>query len=179
MATSTGRYKSIKRADAPLAETGYLKAWVSLKTDITTLQTPVISGTPVIGEAFTIGTSHVWATGKDPIAVYVDPKSIEGMGESAGEIGSLRTIWKPKFFIKGDGPIVEEVVNNLLNEEVILFVQDQCTPAKFIQFGCDCLPCEFTKRSFTSGNLDGGKKGNELELKSYCKFFYNGTIVER
>lgn len=176
---NTGRYAAITRTTNPLAEPGYLKAWVSLKSDFTTIQEPVISATPVIGEAYTIGTDHAFASGKNPIPVYVKTDTVEAPGESVGEVGSMRTQWKPKFFIKGDGPVVEEIINNLMNEELIVFVQDQCTPARFIQFGCSCLPCEITKRTATSGTLAAGQKGNELEFRSYCKFFYNGTLPQR
>jgi len=177
---NTGRYKSLKRADAVLQETGYLKAWISLKTDFTTLQEPVLSGSPVIGEQYTIDDDHAWTTGKEPIALYIKADTLEATGESMGDKGSLRLKYKPKLFIKGDGPNILEVINNLLNEETILFVQDQCSPAKFIQFGCDCLPSEVEKATFTSGTLGaGGSKGYELELTASCKYFYNGTLSQR
>lgn len=179
---NTGRYKSLKRADAVLQETGYLKAWISLKSDFAVdgLKEPVLSTTPLIGEQYTIGDDHEWTTGKEPISLYVKYDTLEAPGESMGDKGSLRMKYKPKLFIKGDGPNILEVVNNILNEESILFVQDQCSPAKFIQFGCDCTPCEVEKGTFASGTVGaGGSKGYEIELTAICKFFYNGTLSQR
>ena len=177
---NTGRYKSLKRADAVLTEAGYLKAWISPVADFTTMQEPTLSNSPVIGEAYTIGADHAWTSGKEPIALYVKRETIEVAGESKGDKGSLRLTWKPKIFIKGDGPNILEVVNNLLNEEVILFVQDQCSPAKYIQFGGKCIPTEVGKVANPSGTLGGGgSKGYEIELEAYSKFFYNGTLSER
>jgi hypothetical protein len=177
---STGRFKSIKKADIVSNEVGYLKAWVALKDDFTTLSEPVLSSTPVIGEAYTINTDHAFTTGKEPMSVLIRVEDLEAAGETVGETGSLRTAWKPKLFIPGDGPKVEEVVSNLLNEEIILFVQEGCgTEKHYLQFGCDCRPAKVTKRGFSSGNAGGGKKGTELEMQAYCKFFYNGTLPSR
>lgn len=177
---NTGRYKSYKRSDALLQETGYIKAWLNLKSDFTTLEEPVESTpTPLIGDLYKITSPHTWAAGKEAMSIYVRKDSLEAPGESQGEKGSLRVLWTPKIFIVGDGPVTLELVNNLLNQELILFVQDECQDAKFIQFGCDCMPAEVQKGSFTSGTLKGGAKGYELTLESICKYFYLSTIDER
>lgn len=178
---STGRYKSIVRADATVLEVGYLKAWVSLLTDFTSLEAPILTTpTPVIGEAYTIGTSHTWTAGKEPLGFWVKKESLETPGESQGDPGFLTMMYKPKFMIKGDGPIIEEVVQNLKGEDLILFYQNLCdTEAKIIQFGCDCTPCEIEKVTALSGNLAGGSRGFEITFRAYCKFFYNGTITTR
>ncbi len=176
---NTARFKSQTRADAPLVEPGYLKAWISLLTDFDTLNEPVLSTTPVIGEAYTIGTSHVWTDGKEAVSILVDKDTLEVTGESAGAKGSQRLTYAPKIFIKGDGPKVLEMVNNWLNEEMIIFVQDQCNPAKYIQFGCDCSPAEISKAGFQSGTLKGSNaKGYEMTFEVRCKYFYNGAISE-
>jgi hypothetical protein len=176
---NTGRYKSYKRSDVSMQETGYIKAWISLKSDFTTLEKPVLGAPPVIGEAYTIADAHVWAAQKGAMSIYVKRDTIEAPGESQGEKGSLRMLWTPKIFVIGDGPVTLELVNNFLNEELILFVQDECQDAKFIQFGCDCMPAEVQKGSFTSGTLKSGAKGYELVLESMCKYFYNAAITER
>lgn len=178
--STTNRYKSLKRADAILREAGYLEAWVSLKDDFDTFEVPTLSNVPVIGEAYTIAGDHAFKAGKEPIKIYIKKDVLEAAGESIGDKGSLRLKWKPKLFIKGDGPIVLETVNNLLNEEVIVFVRDQESPAKFIQFGNELLPCETGKAANPTGTLGGGgSKGYEIEFDSYNKFFYNGTLPER
>lgn len=177
---NTGRYSAMGKTTNPLVEPGYFEAWIALKSDFTTLQEPVLSATPVIGEAYTIGDDHALTAGKEPIKVYVKDDSIEADSESAGEIDSLRQVYKPKLFVKGDGPKVLEMVNNWLNEDLILFVKDGCgVGSQIIQFGCDCAPCKITKNSGKSGNKTSGSKGYELELRSFCKFFYTGTLPER
>lgn len=177
---NTGRYSAMGKTTNPLVEPGYFEAFIALKSDFTTLQEPTLSTTPVLGEAYIIGADHAFTAGKEPIKVFVKQDTIEADSETAGEIDSLRDIWKPKFFIPGDGPKVLEIVTNWLNEDLILFVKDGCgAGSKYIQFGCDCAPCKVTKKTGKTGNLTSGSKGNELELRSFCKYFYNGTLPER
>lgn len=179
---STGRYKSLVAADAALMEVGYMKAWVSLLSDFTTLEVPVLtSPTPLIGEAYTIDDAHTWAASKDPIGLYLKRENLETPGESVGDPGFVTMIHRPKLFIKGDGPNIMEVVQNLKNEDLIVFYQNECdTEAKYIQFGCACTPCEVEKVTEMSGTLgSGGMRGYEITFKTYCKYFYNGTIATR
>src|SRR4051812_37516722 len=103
MAT-TGRYKAYRSADAKNTEPGYSKAWISLLADFTTLNAPVVTGTPVLGDVNKISVDHVWATGKEAIPVYIKKETMEADGESQGEAGSLRLVYTPKIFVIGDGP---------------------------------------------------------------------------
>jgi len=177
---NTGLYKSMVSADATLKEPGYQKAFISLLADFTLLNEPVTDGTPAIGEAYKIDASHTWAPLKGPFEVLVDNKTLEVTGETTGAAGSLRISYAPKIFIKGDGPTVLEIVNNLVNEQLVLFVQDGCGNAQYLQFGCDCSPVEVAKVAFQSGTLKGSTaKGYELTLDATCKYFYNGTITKR
>lgn len=175
---NTGRYKSYKKSDVINQEPGYIKAWLSLKSDFATLQKPVLSDPAVIGEAYTIGTSHAWTAGKEAIACYVKRDTIEAPGESQGEMQNQRLIYSPKIFLIGDGPVGLEIVNNILNEDLILFVQDDCD-SKFIQFGSGCAPALVSKVGFQSGTLKSGAKGYEVTIDSICKYFYTGAITER
>lgn len=176
---STGRYKSYKKSDVSNQEPGYIKAWLSLKSDFATLQKPTLSTpTPLIGEAFTIGTAHAWTVGKEAMAIYVKRDSLEGSGESQGEMQNQRLIYSPKIFIIGDGPVGLEIVNNIMNEDLILFVQEDCG-TKFIQFGNEEAPALVSKVGFQSGTLKSGQKGYEVTLDAICKYFYNGAITER
>lgn len=175
----TGLYKAYRRADVVLLEPGYLKAWISLFSDFTTLNEPVIPGSPVVGDAYRITTSHAWTADKEAIPVYVNEDTLEAPGESNGEIGSQRIIWRPKIFVIGDGAEILEMANNWLNQQLILFVQDQCNPAKYLQFGCDCYPAKVEKNTFTSGQLLSGQKGYEMTVRSLCKYFYEGDLDER
>lgn len=177
--SDTGLYKAYRRADVQLVEPGYLKAWISLRSDFTTLNEPIIPGSPVVGDAYKITTSHAWTDGKEAIPVYVNEDTVEAPGESNGEVGSQRLIWRPKIFIIGDGPEILEMINNWLNQELIVFVQDQCNPAKYLQFGCDCYPAKVEKQTFASGQLLSGAKGYEMTARSLCKYFYEGDLDER
>ncbi len=177
---TTGRYDAYRSADAQLTEPGYSKAWISLVADFTTLNEPTLSTIPLIGEKNIIDTDHVWATGKEAIPVYIKKEAFEADGESTGDAGSLRLMYSPKIFVIGDGPVILEMIQNWLNEEMIIFAQDGCgTTKQFIQFGCDCLPVTIQKASVKSGTLKSGAKGYEITFESYCKYFYNGTVSEK
>ena len=178
--SSTGRYKKIVVADVLSSDTGYTKAYFTPMSHFDELAEPVYSGTPVIGEKFRIQDDHTYASGKKSIPCYIRQEDLEAVGESVGETGSLKTVWKPKLFFVGDGPKLEEVISNVLNEPGIIHLQDGCGVDKYmLQFGCDCKPAKATKRSFVSGQLEAsGKKGSEVEFSTTCKFFYEGTLTE-
>lgn len=175
---NTGRYKSYKKSDVSNQEPGYIKAWISLKSDFATLEKPTISAVPVIGEAYTIATAHAWTATKEALACYVKRDTIEAPGESQGEMQNQRLVYSPKIFLIGDGPVGLEIVNNLLNEDLILFVQDDCG-SKFIQFGNADAPALVSKAGFQSGTLKSGAKGYEITVDAICKYFYTGAITER
>lgn len=171
--------KPYTEAQIDLSETGYLKAWVTIKSHFTTLQAPVISSTPVLGEMFTIATAHVWAVGKGAIPLFVEPEALTAPGELVGAKGTLRTLFKPKVVMIGDGAKVLEILTSFYNKEVVLHVQDGCDSAKYIQFGGNCFPTKAIPGSFfESGTLKDGRKGYELTFESYSKYFYTGTITE-
>ena len=178
--SGSGLYKNYKRADAQLLETGYLKAWINIKSDFTALQEPpALTTDSVTGDNKIITTAHTWAAGKGAMELYVNYKTIEAPAESTGEPGSLRLLWKPKIFLRGDGPVAQDLAENFLNQEIILFVQDQCQNSQFIQFGCDCEPGEVSKLSFSSGTLPSGAKGWQFEIDFWCRYFYNAAITHR
>ncbi len=176
---NTGRYKTIARADAPLIEPGYINAWISFPADFATTAVPTLSTPAVIGEAYTIATSHTWSIGKEPIKLLVKQDSIEMESESVGDIGGARQVYKPKLFIKGDGPVVEEITANLLNDDFILFVEESVDTGTFLQFGNADIRCETEKLSGKSGTLISGGKGKELVVRSFNKFYYKGTLSTR
>jgi hypothetical protein len=177
---STTRYKKIGTPDILSSETGYTKAWYTPLSHFTTLEEPEYSSPALIGEKFRIQADHTYAAGKKSVPCYIRQEDLEASGESIGETGSLKTVWKPKVFFIGDGPNLEEVISNILNESGILHVQDGCGADKYLlQFGCDCKPAKATKRSFVSGQLEAsGKKGSEVDFSTTCKFFYEGTLTE-
>ncbi len=177
---NTGLYAPYKKADVDILDPGLLKAWISLLSDFDTLNEPVLSVSPTLGEAYTIGTTHAWTSGKEAVPIFIDADSLEAPGESNGAPRSQRLVHRPKIFIMGDGPNILEMVNNWLNEELIIFVQDQCNPKKYIQYGCDCYPVVVEKQAFATGTLLGSNaKGYEMTLRALCKYFYTGDIDER
>jgi hypothetical protein len=177
---NTGLYAPYKKANVDILGPGLLKAWISLKSDFTTLNEPVIPVSPVLGDAYTITTTHAWATGQEAIPIFVDADTLEAPAESNGAPRSQRLVHRPKIFIIGDGANILEMVNNWLNEELIIFVQDQCDPAKYIQYGCDCYPAVVEKQAFATGTLLGSNaKGYEMTVRALCKYFYTGDIDER
>lgn len=171
-------YKNIKKPDITNAEPGYSpNAFLIPVSWIQTHAEPV--GTAAVGNSKTIDDSHVLVTNKGAIAVYCVPKTTEGNGELVGESLARKYAWKPKIIIPGDNPVVNETVENLVNETFILLVKDaKCQTTQYIQFGCDCDPCEVETSTFTSGTAGAGRKQYELNMLTYCKFFYNGTITE-
>jgi hypothetical protein len=171
-------YKNIRKKDIKNAQPGYAaNAWITPLDYINTFAGVV--GNAAAGDSVTIDDSHVYATNKGSIAVYVVPKTTQGDGEMVGDPLARRYAWKPKIIIPGDSPELYEMVLNLLNEDFILHVKDaKCETTQFIQFGCDCDPCQVDTAPFTGGTVGSGRKQYELNLLTYCKFFYNGVITE-
>ncbi|MGN6293767.1 MAG: hypothetical protein ACTHMV_13570 [Chitinophagaceae bacterium] len=172
------KYKNLRKSDITHAAPGYAaNAFIIPLSWIDTFGEPV--GDVNVGNSVTIDESHVLLANKGAIAVYCVPKTIEGNGELVGESLAKKYAWRPKIIIPGDNPVVLETVKNLINENFLLLVKDaECQSEGYIQFGCDCDPCEVDTSTFTSGTAGEGRKGYELNLLTYCKFFYNGIIQE-
>jgi hypothetical protein len=178
---ASGLYKTQVESDITIKEPGLVKAWVTPIDDFTTLSIPTVSDPQVIGEEHSIVDDHEWQVGKEAIKMYADPDTMEAPGESNGDPGSLAMVWRPKVYVLGDGPIVLEIVENLMNARTVLLVQNACdTDPNYIQFGCACDPVRIEKvTNITGQKLAGGKIGYELTFRSFCKDFYYGAISER
>jgi hypothetical protein len=169
----SGIYKSYKRADAVLRESGYIKAYLNLLSDFTTLNEPAaLDVDSVTGDAKKITTAHTWAATKGPMELYVSQKSLEAPADTVGNPGSLKFVYHLNFFLVGDGPVTQDLAESFLNEQLIAFVQDQCQNGMVLQFGCDCLTGEVQKGSFSSGTLPSGDKGWSFTIDFYCRYFY-------
>ncbi len=171
-------YRNFRKADALNIKPGYAaNAWVLPISWIDTYADVV--GTVDVGNKFTIDESHTLVTNKGFIPVYVVPKTTEGNGELVGEQLAKRWAWRPKIIIPGDDPVKQELIENLSNEDFLLFIKDsECGATQYVQFGCDCDPCQVDTGAFASGTVGEGRKQTELNLLAYCKFFYNGVITE-
>lgn len=171
-------FQSYKRADAELREPGYTKAYINLPDDFNILSEPApLDQNSVTGDSKIITASHVWNTGKKPMAIYIDNKSLEAPAELIGDSGSRKFKWTLKFFMKGDGPVAQDLAESFLNEDIIAFASDECPEKETLQFGCDCNPGEVVKGSFTSGTLVSGAKGYSFEVEFLCRFFYRGSTI--
>lgn len=176
----TGFYKVQKVTDTDLLlYPGYTKAWINLKADFTTLQEPAASDPPALGDSVSIATDHVWASGKGPLPILINPDTLEAPGESSGEIGTQRIVWRPSILVLGDSKETLEMVLNWLNEELVVFVNDGCPGGQILQFGCDCYPAKVEKNTFVSGTTLSGQKGYTMTIRSMCKYFYSGAFVPR
>lgn len=172
-------YKNYKKPVG--AKPGYSpNAFIAPLSWFAEIQEPVASTpTQLVGDKFTIATSHTFLEDKGAIAVYCAPKSVEGAGEIVGEQLAKRFRWTPKIIIPGDSAALLELIDGVLNEPVLLFLKGaECGTTGYIQFGCDCDPAVFDAGSFASGTSAEGRKQYELTMEAFCKFFYNGTITE-
>lgn len=173
---NTGRYGSVGLNDVADLEPGYARAWLSILTDFEAIKTPVVGGDPELGDVYTITETHEWLTAKEPIPILIKKDSVEVDGESVGDVGGGRMVYKVKLLVLGDGGAVEEMMDNLLNDRFILFVAQYPWNGTYIQFGDANLPCECDKESVKSGSLLGGVKGTELVARAFGKYFYGGVI---
>ena len=172
----TGKYQSVTLSNDNLLEGGFINAWAAPISSFSVIRKPILTFDPMCGDAYIISESHEWLTGQEPIELLVKKDTLETEGESVGDIGGGRMLWKPKLFLKGDGANAEEILSNLLNEPFIFFVRDLNYNGGFIQFGCEQLPADVEKKTGKSGTLVSGGKGNELIVRSFCRFFYQGII---
>ena len=171
-------FKSYLRTDSKLKESGYIKAFLNLADDFTTLNEPApLDVDSVTGDSTIITTPHVWAVGKGPMSLYINKKSLEAPAELVGDAGSQKFKWTVKCFLIGDGPVAQDLAQSLINQDLVVFVQDQCQNGDILQYGCDCLTANIVKGSFASGTLEAGSKGWSFEIESYCRYFYRGGAL--
>lgn len=172
------KYKNYKKADILNALPGYANnAWLTPVDFIDTFADVV--GSVEIGNKKTIDESHVYMTNKGSIAVYCAPKSVEAPAEMVGEPHAKRFRWLPKIILIGDGPIILEMAENIINETFLLhFANGECEGNQKVQFGSKCTPCVVDAGSFASGTLGDGRKQYEFTAEAFNKYFYNGVITE-
>lgn len=115
---------------------------------------------------------HTFLATKDYLVCYCLPKSIELPSESTGEQGAETAIWKPKFFIPGDGPEVLALITALMKEELIALFRDPELP-DMIQIGTERLPMYLDSATFESGTMFEGRKGYSITAISREKRHFN------
>ena len=174
-------YKNYKSSDIKNAQAGYgANAILTPLSHFDELKQPVVSATPVLGEAKTIATSHTYLAGKTGYEVYCVPKTTEAPGELVGEELAKRFLWKPKIIIAGDSAELLDMAMNMLSDSFILHFEDsrKCeNGGGYIQFGSKCNPATIVAGSFTSGTGTDGRKQYEFELETTDKYFYTGALT--
>ncbi|HEU4634344.1 MAG TPA: hypothetical protein VFS22_10180 [Flavisolibacter sp.] len=175
-------YKNYKTADYKNTIPGYsVKAWL-LPVDWLQTEADVV-GNAAAGNRKTIDETHIVMAGKGAIAVFAAPKTIDAPGELSGPQLGKSLLWKPKIYIPGDGPVLLDMIEGLVNKGVLLFIEDAANckngVSQYVQFGCGCDPATVEAGAFNSGVVGGDQlKGYELGFESFCKFFYNGVLTE-
>jgi hypothetical protein len=172
-------YAPYKSSSATGTQSGFKNnAWISLTDWITTEAVPAPGESPKMGDNYTITTAHVWTTGTGGLPVYLFPKTTELSGELAGDQGAKIKVFKPKIFIAGDNAASLELVNNIMNKTLILWMEKPGCPGQLVQFGSKCAPLFLDSGNLVSGAIQSGKAGYELTFETQEKYFYNGTITE-
>lgn len=172
-------YAPYKNANATGTQSGFKNnAHLSLTEWIATEAVPAPGSTPVMGDNYSIETAHTWETGKGALPVYLFPKTAEQQGELPGDQGAKITVFKPKIFIAGDNAASLELVKNILNKELILWMEKPGCPGQMVQFGSKCTPVHLDSGNLISGTLGNGKAGYEITFEAFEKYFYNGTLTE-
>ncbi len=166
-----------KSANVAGQKTGYVKLYMALRSEFTTLAAPGTVTNPE--DAYTISTDHAFGSGGGFAEVYVLPKQNTADGSTFGEEGALNSLFQPKFFIPGDDAKALALVEYLLNKELIVLQQDRNAAGSYVQYGDKDVPCHVSSRGFQSGTLMDGTKGYSFELVSVNKYFYTGDITLR
>lgn len=172
----SGLYAVHKIADVQVLIPGYVKAYLCPVSKITTFQYPTQAGTPALGELHKTTSAHTWAATMGAYEVYVHRDSTEVSMKSAGETQALVSIYNPKFIILGDGDKIQEIVMNIKNDAMVLFLQPDGSTATYEQFGNDKDPLYFKSIGFNSGTYQGGKRGWEMEGETRTREFHTATL---
>lgn len=171
----SGLYAHHKIANVEYIAPGYIKAYIVPISKVTTFTYPTQGGTPALGELHKTASAHTMSTGA--IEVYVHRDSLESSGAAAGDTQAKVIVYKPKIFILGDGPKIQEIVYNLKNDALALFLKLECEgEGTYEQYGNDKDPMYLTDINFNSGTYQGGKKGWELTGETRTKEFHTATL---
>jgi hypothetical protein len=163
------KYAKYAQANATGGVAGFRNnAWITLKEWI---ETEVVPATNVnMGDRFKIATAHTWVEDMGAIPVYLFPKTAEMQGELAGDQGAKIAVYKPKIKILGDNPAVTELLNNLLNKEVIIFLEKM--DGTVVQFGNGEFPAMVDSGQPSVSAMGTGGAGTEIVFEAFYKAFY-------
>jgi hypothetical protein len=170
-------YANVKQSTTKGQRGGYKPAlYFSPTADITTWARPIAA--PVVkGDKVKITTAHTFATGKTAAAWQTKMHSVTLKSDPVGDEGSQELEHKAEIKILGDDEIIYEMVQDLLNDQLVIWLQDSDCIANsvFIQLGDDCNPVSVSP-NFDGKNTKEGKKEYTITLTSKAKYFYKATL---
>lgn len=168
------KYAKYKQANATGGVAGFRNnAWITLVEWLTTEQVPTANVN--MGDSVKIATAHEWAADTGAIPVYLFPKSAEQQGELAGDQGAKIAAYKPKIRILGDNPAVTELLQNLVNKELIIFMEK--ADGTVVQFGSGEFPAMVDSGQPTVSTFGTGGAGTEIVFEAFRKFFYTPGVA--
>ena len=133
------------------------------------------------GDSKRITTAHTFPVGKGFVELRCKPKALEPAADSQGEAGGSVANYKYKVIVKGDSPLIQEWIENVLNEETIwLFNSPECGVDSYVQIGSKCSPALISGYAFRGGSKGaGGFKEHEFIVESTEKYFYSGAVSKK
>lgn len=149
-------------------------AWITLKEWITTEGVPAPGATPKMGDSYTILTKHEWVAGKGAIPVYCLPKKSNQTGEMAGDQGAKLPVYKLNITLAGDNAAVTELLHNIANKEVLIFVQK--AEGDIVQYGSGAFPCHLDSGSPKVDTFGTGSASTDLVFEAFYKYFYDPGV---
>jgi hypothetical protein len=152
-------------------------AFIAKKSDFTTIAAPEPAA---VGAArFQIVDSHTFPADKGFMEVVLLNNLNDFASDMKGDAGAAWLEHTIKLAIPGDGPLVQSLIHDLINEDLIVLVKDtNCPDPKYIQFGCECDNGSVSSIKTESGTRGGDKgKMTTFEIKATCRNDYEGTLT--
>jgi hypothetical protein len=174
MATNFAHYR---KGDIKNVKPGYKnEVYFSASSAFTKIAEPLLAG---IGAAkHTITEDHTFALGGGFFVGYLLKKKNTASAEMKGDAGAAYLLFKATLVIPGDGPVLQSLIEELINEDLIILQKDaNCPEGAVVQYGCDCGGSSVTSVKFDAGTLGGDSgKAWTIEIEATCRDFYEGTI---
>jgi hypothetical protein len=167
-----------RQASTQVGKTGGYKPslYFAPASDIATYGRPAAS--PVaLGDKVKVTTAHTFATGKAANLWDAKLHSVTHTSKPVGDPGSLEMEHTVVVTFLGDNPATFEQVQNMLNDQVVIWVKDaDClTNDSYIQLGNDCIPVDVSPE-FDGKNTQAGQKEYKITFTSKAKVFYVATL---
>jgi len=179
--SSINLYKKYAKTDIKNRDGGYKALIYFAPVDTFSLIASPIASPVAPGDKKKITAAHTFATDEGFISLLCKLHSVTSKGAPVGDEGAQSIEWSFEGIILGDGAVLQEELEGILNDNCIFLLKDQdCINAtEFVQFGDDCLQptikLEFDGKTTKEGNkeykLTGTVKGK--------KYWYSGTLTEK